>query len=359
MTVKRGVAVWILGFLTFLAALSLIAVVIYWTRVDVGPNSILRPYLVGDIISSLIGDSRVETYFWISLVVTFIFLGFTCIIAYRKLPPDPEIVKMFVKVGGNLAALREAQEATATQLATSIEDNRKTSQELFKTANTNIEEAKNETLAMVEKQEKTMQKVHRDMVSTVAKVGETGEEMLGALKKHETTLGEVGRLSRQGAAALKGQRAELDDIKIRLEEIEGKLVPPKPKLKSQDNPEKLKGIGPRLEEELRAIGITNIGELITADPAIIDEKTRVSRDMAEHLQATAQLLMVPSIDETDVELLLEAGITSRKELADQDLVQLSKRIREIAKTHIEEGKIPKDENPTIEEISSWIRMARY
>ena len=99
MPVKRGIAIWISGFLTFLAALSLIAVVIYWARPDVTLNSVLQPYLVGDIISSLIDNSRVETYFWISLVATFIFFGLTCIIAYRKLPPDPEIVKMFVKVG--------------------------------------------------------------------------------------------------------------------------------------------------------------------------------------------------------------------------------------------------------------------
>jgi len=360
MSVKRGVAVWISGFLTFLAALSLIAVVIYWTRVDVGPNSILKPYLVGDIISSLIGDSRVETYFWISLVATFIFLGLTCIITYRKLPPDPEIIKMFVKVGGNLAVLRKTQEATATELAGSIENNSKTSRELFTKVNTNLEDAKKETLAVLEKQEKTIQKVHRDVVSTVEiKVGETREEMLGALKKQQTAIREVGHLNKQGAIALKGQRAELEDIKIRLEKIEQKLIPSQPRLKSQDKPEELKGIGPRLGEELRALGITNVGELITADPVLIDEKTRVSRDMAERLQATAQLLMVPSIDETDVELLIEAGISSRKELADQDLVQLSRRIREVAKTYIKEGKISKDENPTIEEISSWIRMARY
>ncbi len=96
-----------------------------------------------------------------------------------------------------------------------------------------------------------------------------------------------------------------------------------------------------------------------ADPAIIDEKTRVSRDMAERLQATAQLRMIPSVDENDAEMLVDAGITSRKKLADQDLVQLSRKISEIAKTYIEEGKISEDENPTIEEVSSWIRMARY
>jgi len=230
-------------------------------------------------------------------------------------------------VGGNLAAVKKTQETTATQLVENIENTRKTSQELFTKVNTNFDDAKKETLAVLEKQ--------------------------------ETTIQEVERLSKQGAVALKKQKAELEDMRIRLEKIEEKMIPPKPRLKGQDNPEEIRGIGPRLGEELKALGITNVGELITADPAIIDEKTRVSRDMAEHLQATAQLLMIPGVNENDAELLVEAGITSRKELGDQDLVPLSRKISEIAKTRIKEGKISKDEKPTIEEISSWIRMARY
>jgi predicted RecB family nuclease len=113
-----------------------------------------------------------------------------------------------------------------------------------------------------------------------------------------------------------------------------------------------------LGEELKSIGITNVGELIMADPVIIDEKTRASREMAERLQATAQLLMIPSVDENAAELLLDAGVTSRRELAAQDLVPLSRKIGEIAKTYIKEGKMSEDKKPTIEEISSWIKMAK-
>jgi predicted flap endonuclease-1-like 5' DNA nuclease len=358
MPVKRGVAVWISGFLTFLAVLSTFGMVVYLIRE--GRDFILRPYLIGDIMSSLVGDLSVENYLWISLTATFILLGLTCIIAYRKLPPDPEIVKMFVKVGGNLAALRKTQEATTTELAENIENNRKTSRELFKKVDTNLGDAKKETLAVMEKQGKTIQKVGRDMVSTVeTRVGETREKMLGALKKQATTIQGVRRLNEQGTSSLKEQRAELEDIRVRLGKIEEKMMPPQPRLNSQDNPEVIKGIGPRLGQELRAIGITNVGELVTADPALIYEKTRVSQDMAERLQATAQLRMIPSVDENDAEMLVDAGITSMKDLADQDLAQLGRRIFEIAKTYVEEGKISKDENPTIEEVSSWIRMARY
>jgi hypothetical protein len=319
--VKRGIAVWILGFLTFLAALNSFGAVTYW--ISRGRDSVVTPYLIG----AYTGELRTETYFWISITITFVFLGLTCIIAYRKLPPDPEIIKMFVKVGGNLAALRKTQEAAVTELSEKLEANRTTSEQLFRKANANLENARKETLDM--------------------------------LKKHEAAMREVGRLSKRGAAAIKKQRKELEDIRTRLEKIESELTPPQPRLKSQSSPEEIRGIGPRLREELKSIGITSVGELITADPAIIDEKTRVSREMAERLQATAQLLMVPGVSENDAELLIEAGVTSRRELASQDLVSLGRKIGEITKTYIEEGKMSEDERPTIEEISSWIRMAKY
>jgi len=353
LAVKRGVAVWISGFLTFLAALNAFGAVTYW--INRGRNSIITPYLIGEYI----GELRVEEYFWISIVVTFVFLGLTCIIAYRRLPPDPEIVKMFVKVGGNLAAMRKTQESTAKELSEGLENNRTTNEKLFRKVDTNLENAKKETMDTLEKQGKAMQKVRRDMVSAIeTKVGETREEMLGALEKQRTAIREVGLLSKRSVEVVRNQKAELEEIKMRLEKIEGELMPPQPRLKSQDDPEEIKGVGPRLGEELRSIGITNVGEVITADSAVIDEKTRVSREMAERLQATAQLLMIPGLDENDAELLLEAGVTSRRELAAQDLVPLSRKIGEIAKTYIEQGKISEGENPTIEEISFWIKMAR-
>jgi len=357
--VKRGIAVWMLGFLTFLAILSSFTIVLYWIDETKGPNSILRPYLVGDLISSLAGDLTVENYLWIFLTATFIFLGLTCIVAYRKLPPDPEMVKMFVKVGGNLAALRETQEATATELSGKLEYNMATNEKFFKKAETNLKDVRKEMLDTLEKQEKAVQNVRRDMISTVeTKVSETREEMLSMLEKQGTTIRKVEDLSKLGAEATKKQRTELEDVRNRLEKIEGQLMPPQPRLKSQDDPEEIRGIGPRLGKELKSVGITNVGELIVADPAIIGAKTRVSREMAERLQSTAQLLMVSGVDENDAELLLEAGVSSRKELAAKDLVPLSRKIGEIARTHIEEGKMAEDEKPTIEEISSWIRMAK-
>jgi len=353
MVVKRGITVWIAAFATFLAILNSFAMVIL--LINEGAGYIINPYILG----SIAGDLSVETYLWISVTTTFIFLGITCIIAYRKQPPKPEIIKMFLKIGGNLAALRKAQENAIIETADQMEYDRKVNRKFLSKVNSNFEDANKETLALLAEQRKMIKKARLDLISAIEKkAGETGEKMSADLKKQGTVMIGVKRLSEEGATALKNQRAELKEIKLRLGRIEGNMVPIQAKLKSLDEAEDIKGIGPALGKELSGIGITSVGEFLTTDPIIIGEKTRVSQEMAENLQAMAQLMMIPGVDANDAELLIEAGIKSRKELADHDLIQLSRKVGEIAKIYVDQGKISKDEYPTIEETSSWIRMAR-
>jgi predicted flap endonuclease-1-like 5' DNA nuclease len=353
MAIKRGITVWISAFTTFLAILSSFAIVIL--LLNQGAGAIVRPYILG----SIFGDLSVESYLWISVTATFIFLGITCIIAYRKQPPKPEIVKMFLKVGGNLAALRKTQEASITEVADQIEYDRKVNRKFFNKINSNFEEMNKKTLALIAEQRKMVKKAHLDMISAIEKKAvETGEKMSADLKKQETAMIGVKRLSKEGVAALKNQSVELEEIKLRLERIEGNIMPTQAKLKSLDNPEDIKGIGPALGKELKGLGITSVGEFLTTNPVVIGEKTRVTQEMAENLQTTAQLMMIPGVNANDAELLREAGINSRRELADQDSIQLSRKVGEIAKIYVDQGKISKDEYPTIEEISSWIRVAR-
>jgi hypothetical protein len=106
MSTKRGISVWIPAFVTFLSILATFAMAM--RLVNDGPNAPADPYLVGLLVGSL----SVETYLWIFIVSTLVFLGITCLIVYRKQPPNPELVKMLLKVGGNLAALRKSQEAS-------------------------------------------------------------------------------------------------------------------------------------------------------------------------------------------------------------------------------------------------------
>lgn len=332
MAVKRGMIVWLSAFATFLAILSSFSMAVI--VVNQGADILVNPYILGRIL----GNLSAGTYLWICITLTCIFLGVTFIIAYRKQPPNPEIVKMFLKVGGNLAALRKAQEASITQVADQIEYSSKVNQKFFTKVNTDLEENGKETLALLEAQKRMIKKARANMISTIEKkTDETGQTI---------------------AANLKKERAELEEIKARIERIEGCMVPTQAELKSLANPEDIKGIGPSLGKELRDLGINSVGDFLTTDPTIIGEKTRISQEMAENLQSIGQLMMVPGVDANDAEILLEAGIKSRKALADQDLINLCRKVNKIAKTYVDQGKISKEEYPTIEEVSSWIRMAR-
>ncbi len=356
MVTKREITIWISAFATFLAILFSVAMAVL--LINEGAGSAVTPYLIGDIFSSIGVNLSAESYLWISVIITFILLGITCIIVFRKQPPDPEILRMLLKVGGNLAALRKAQEDTMTEMTSQIEYVRKVNQKFFTDVNSKVEEANKEMLALLGGQDKAIKKVRQDLISIIeTKANETGEKLSTALKEQEKVMMGVIQSSEKGAAALRKQRAELNEINLRLEKIEERTVPIQAKLKSLDSPEEIKGIGPRFGEELRSLGITSIRDFLTADPVVIGEKTRLSQEVAENLQVMAQLQMIPGITDRDAELLAEAGIKSRKELANQDLIQLSRKVGEIAKIYVDQSKISKDEYPTIEEISSWIRMA--
>lgn len=354
MSLNRGITVWLSGFVTFLAVLFSISIALL--LITEGQGAIIRPYLIGDLLGAL----SVESYLWISVAVTFILLGVTCLIAYRKQAPDPEIIKMLLKVGGSLAALRKTQENSTAEIAEQIEYNRKINSKFLGKITSDIEETGKSTLIQFESQDKSIKKTRRDLISTLEKIsGETLGTIINDLHKQEIAMIAIKHLSEEDSTTLKNQQQELKEIKNRLDTMEENIVSSaKAKLKSFDNPEEIKGIGPALGKELNSIGISSVGDLIITDSVIIGENTRVSQEMAENLQAMAQLMMIPGIDANDAELLIESGIRTRKELAEQELIPLSRKISENAKSYLEQNKISDDEYPTIEEISLWIRMAK-
>ena len=362
---KRGIVVWILAFLTFIAALNAVNAIILWATQGLNYTFIpLEPF------NRLISGLEVTIYLWASTALTFIFLGFTCVAAFRKPPIDPALIKMFVRLDGNLTAnrktlkdgLEENKEmvgSTRMDLLDRLDVNKKAGEKLFQTVDANLDSAKKEILGRLGKQKKEIQTLREELFPAIeTSLNNVKEETLKAIGKQARAIQKVERLGTKSAKVMEAQSTELTDMKTRIERIESGLVPFQPKLTSQAEPEKVKGIGPRLGKELRAMGITSVGELLIADPEAVAEKTRASPEMVKHLQTTAQLLMVPGVDENDAELLKEAGVNSIKELADQDPIQLSSKIGEVAKIYVEQGRIPENEKPTIEEIMSWIKQAK-
>ncbi|MCW4022490.1 MAG: DUF4332 domain-containing protein [Candidatus Bathyarchaeota archaeon] len=353
MVSKRGIIVWLSAFITFLSIIASFSMAVL--LLTEGAGTVVNPY----ILSAIFGGLTTETYLWISLTVTFALLGLTCILIYMKQPPDPEIVKLLLKVGGNLATLRNAQEASKNEIVERMECYKKVNQTFFSKVTTDLQEKTTEMASLLASQSRSIKKARSDLVSAIeTKTVETGEKLSADLKKQEAVLNSLKRLNEENATLLKNQLTELEAITKQLEQIEGTMVPNQAKLKSVDNPEDIKGIGPTLGKELRELGITSVGEFLNTDPVVIGDKTRVSHEMAENLQATAQLMMVPGLDADDAELLIGCGIKSRKQLANQDLITLSRKINDISQIYIAQQKLSKENAPTIEEISAWIRMAK-
>ena len=91
---------------------------------------------------------------------------------------------------------------------------------------------------------------------------------------------------------------------------------------------------------------------------VVAEKTTTSEKVIEKLQGRAQLALVPGITEKDMILLEEVGIANRKDLANQDAIELGKKINVAFKSCVEEGRMATTEKPTIEEVDSWIKFAK-
>jgi DNA repair exonuclease SbcCD ATPase subunit len=79
---KKSLAVWLFGCLTFFAALHTFDGVLSLASDGNTTGSLLRLYPFYDRISQIIGTLDALTYFWVSLTSTIFFLGITCSIAF-------------------------------------------------------------------------------------------------------------------------------------------------------------------------------------------------------------------------------------------------------------------------------------
>ena len=362
---KKGIAVWILGSLTLLVFLNTFNTVLLWTLY--GSDLEIEPYLIGQFT----GEIQVLLYLWISVVAAFILFGCTTVVAFRKPMLDPALIEMLRMINSQLAANKEvfeqglevnrkAIETVETRLLERVEAQKRANEEFLETLRGRLRSIKEEMFDALEIQGKGLHKVSRELSSAIERhISDVEGEVLGALAKQEEVMRRAGRSSKRSVRTIEKGLADLAEMKTRLETLETALALPQPKLKSSSSPKVIKGVGPRLTEELKAMGITNVGEFLIADPTVIDTKTRLTREKAKRLQGTAQLQMILGIDKTDIELLEKAGVTNRRELAKRDPFILCKKIAEVAKTYVEMRKISEAERPTVEEVLSWVKLAKF
>jgi chromosome segregation ATPase len=189
-------------------------------------------------------------------------------------------------------------------------------------------------------------------------IADIRETVARQLSEVENAVAQQEQRQKKTATTITKQKTELAGIKSKLEKLEIDLSKPKPVLTSQSNVEKIKGIGPKTGLGLKEMGITNVGDFITADTKAVAEKIGTAEKNVEKLQNEAQLLMVPGLNKKDILLLEQVEITDRKSLAQQDPIELSKKINGIFRANVEKGKVSEEDKPTIEEIDSWVKFVK-
>jgi len=317
---RRGTITWLLGFLALLAIFNVFNAMIQLNLNGSGSTA----YFV--VFNVALGSLNVEAYFWTSFIMAFVLFGALSFSIYRGLPADPKMLQRIAKVEENLALNSNMLENTQIGFFRRLEENEKANDEIFRKININLEDMKKEASDSLNKQKKALQSMEEE--------------------------------SRKNVEVIKKQAADLTNLKKKIEKIGKETTTQKAKLTSRTKIEKVKSISPRLATKLNQIKTTNVSELLASDPASIAEKASELVETIANVQAQAQLLMVPGIDEKHSELLVKYGITSRKELANQDPVQLYRGIVGIAKTYVEQGKMSARKIPAIEDVSSWIKQAR-
>jgi len=374
----RGKAIWTLGFFSFLAGLNAITAVIL--SINLGIESTFQPY----IINTLTGGLPTYFYLIISILVTLIFLGATA----SKIVDELSNIPLLNEINTKVNKLEQGQKLQQSDLK-SLKGN------LFLVVN-NLETTKKEITKMLTEQDNEIKTVQTSLANKINKksavlkseieksltegFGEQAEmlkqfhtsitnrftsestEMKVEIENQLVQIGEAMKKQDQSAKKtaknISKQKTEITNIQTKLTKLENEFVKPEPQLTSKSNPEKVRGIGPTTMNELKEMGITTVGQLIMEDPKVIAEKTSTSQKTAQKLQGIAQLSMVPGVTEKDIILLEEAEITNRKELANQDPIELSMKINKVFKIQLEEGKIQETEKPTIEEIQFWIKNAK-
>jgi len=298
---KRSGWTWILGAIVFLlcinAAYALIELVIMGTQANINVFS-----LVGGTY-----DVPVSVYFLASVFAAAVSFGYLCSFSSSRLTMEAAVAKILGTVEAKLRHSQEQLEGVLTE----------------KFAKLSMNEFK----------------VTEDLKNIEMQLGEnrTGMEKIGATRI-------------KNGEAMKRQIRELADIKKKIEEIESRLAP-KPRLTSRSDIREISGVGKKTSQELKSVGVTNVEGVIVEDPAVIAHDTKLSKKKIEKIRATAQLLMIPGINGKKARLLQKAGITSLDKLSNQNSIQLFKKIANVAKNS--------DDTPSLEEIASYIKFARF
>jgi hypothetical protein len=295
------------------------------------------------LLSLDLGTVNVFSYFLSSLIATSLFLGATFFYLFKGLPADPAVLERLAKVESSASLSTNMLENMQIGFFKRLEDNEKTAEIGLHKMNLHLEESD-------KARELALQKMNMNLE-------QTGKITNDTLENQNRILQEAQKENMENAQAFKKQSKEFANVKKKIEKIEKTVTPGRTKLTCKSKLEAIKGAKPSLVTRMRNMGINNVGQFLATDPATIAEKTNELHETVTSLQGQAQLLMIPGVDADDAELLTKVGVTSRKELANQDPVHLTRAIVHSVNAQAE-VKMSPSHVPTVDDVWSWIRSAR-
>ncbi len=367
----KGMAIWILGFLSLLAGANVVYATIAWFQL--GPAATVTPNLF-----NIVGFP-VYVYMLLSASATLLFLGATSHVLVNELSVADEIrtinekvnrlqagqesqQKLLEGVQARIFLVDESLERTRREFSKALvdqSDSLKQSLEASQQSQQKMMDAVQGRVFLLDESMKTIKKglsEQSDLVKAVnSNVADKINPQLTAVKEAIT---EIEQKNSKTTAAIAKQKDDLKEITLKLEQLENALITPKPLLTSQSNVEAVKGIGPGKAAELKEINVTTVGDLIMADPKVVADKMGSSDKTVEKMQGRAQLSLIPNLKEKDLSMLEELDIFDRKSLAAQDPIELGKKMNAIFKINLAKGKTSEADKPTIEDIVSWVKSAK-
>jgi hypothetical protein len=333
LTSKKALTVWILAIFTFIAFLGTLHAWILWQTQGVA------------LVTFFPFPMEVTNYFFVALLTSFFFVGAVCYVVFNSEPLELPLHKLGrdfeEKLNAKSEELRNSTDDALTKFGLRGFQLTESMQVLQK----KVDEFENKLKEGGEKHEKTHDVSHKKLVDMERKLDgiQAVHKELGVLEK---------RLQ-----VLEGVEKNLKVIQGVVERFDS---PPKPFLNSADDVGVLEGeiLKPGTVRQLRLNGIEKVEDLLLRGPVEIALSKVMSESEAKSLQSVLQLLMIPGVQHEDAILLLRSGVNSKQELALQETLSLGTKLSKTAELYVREGKIKECEKPTLEEIASWIRLAK-
>jgi archaellum component FlaC len=333
LTSKKALAVWILIVFCFLAVLGTFHAWISWQIEGVS------------LVSILLFQVEVATYFFATLAMTFVFIGAICYVVFHNESLGLSLCRLGKDFEEKLDVKSEEIQNSTDEALTKLGLREFQLKESIKNLQNKLGELDNKLKNSVDNHEKTLGTMQKKLMKIEHKIDkiQTVQKDLVGLKKKLNTIESIGK-----------NLENIQDIVKKLDYI------PEPFIASTNEIKALEGklLKRDTVQQLKLSGVEKIEDLLLKSPVEIALTKTMTESEAKSLQSVIQLLMIPGIQHEDAVLLLKSGINSKQELALQDTFSLGARISKVAGLYIEEGKIKETEKPTLEEVASWIKWAK-